>query len=148
MMRILTSICRWLSSAFIALLVSTVAFVSVSMLYERFGLQKRLGVDDDVCWLALVLGPALIVVIHRALHERAWVPISTLVGGLALAVLGWFQFWSARATKASHVPSGPFSGIEHDLGMLLGVFLGLIAAFAVSGAILALLARRMARPGP
>ena len=127
------------------LVVSGVAFACLSIVYERFDLQKRIGVDDDVCWLALLIGPALIVFIHRALHGQAWVPVSTMLGGLALAGLGVFVFMSAREAKAHHVSSGPLSGVEHDFGMVLGIFLGLLAAFAVSGAILALAARRIGK---
>ena len=144
-MRILTSICRWLSSVLIALLVSCVAFVAISIAYERLDLQERLGIDDDVCWLALVVGPALIVVIHRTFNKHPWVPVSTLVAGVALAGLGTYQFLSAREAKAHHVPTGPLSGLEYDLGMLLGVFLALLAALAMAGAILALVARRVGR---
>ena len=144
-MRIVMTICRWLSSFLIGLVVSGVAFACISIVYERFDLQKRIGVDDDVCWLALLIGPALIVFIHRGLHRKASVPVAMLLGGLTLAGLGVFQFISARAAKTHHVPSGPLSGIEHDFGMVLGLFLGLLAALAIAGAILALAARRIRR---
>lgn len=110
-----------------------------------FDLQKRLGVDDDVCWLALLLGPALIVVIHRGFHRRAWVPVVTLLGGLALAGLGVVRFVSAREAEAHHVPTGPFSGLEHDFAMAFGLLMMLVATLSVLGAILALAARRIGR---
>ena len=144
-MTIVTSICRWLSSALIALAVSCVAFPCISVAYEMFDLQKRLGVDDDVCWLALLIGPALIVVIHRGFHRRAWVPVVTLLGGLTLAALGVFRFLSAREAGANHVPTGPFSGLEHDFAMLLGLLMLLVATLSILGAILALVARRTGR---
>ena len=149
-MKVVTSICRWLSSALIALAVSCVAFPCISVAYEMFDLQKRLGVDNDVCWLALLIGPALIVVIHRGFRRRAWVPVVTLLGGLALAALGVFRFLSAREAGAHHVPTGPFSGLEHDFAMLLGLLMLLVATLSVLGAILALVARRTeksAEPG-
>lgn len=144
-MQILKSICRWLSSGLIGLVVSCVAFACISIVYERFGLQERLGVDDDVCWLALVVGPALIVVIHRGFHKRVWMAVATLPAGLALAGLGVFQFMRAREAKSHHVPSGPFSGIEHDFAMVLSLFVMVVAALAVLGGLLALAARYMGR---
>lgn len=142
-MQILAHIVRWLSSGLIALAVSGVAFAGVSIVYERFALQQRLGVDDDICWLALLIGPVLIVVIHRAVHEKVWAAVATLAAGLMLAGFGVFQFMWAREAKASHVPSGPFSGIEHDFGVLLGLFMMLVAAPAVLGGLMALAARHM-----
>ena len=142
-MQILNSICRWLSSGLIGLMVSCIAFACISIVYERFELQERRGVDDDVCWLALVIGPALIVVIHRGFHRRAWIAVATLTAGLALAGLGVFQFMWAREAMTRHVPSGPFSGIELDFGVVLSLFMMLVAALAVLGGLLALAARHM-----
>ena len=144
-MKVVKSICRWLSSGLIALAVSCVACPCIIIVYEMFDLQKRLGVDDDVCWFALLLGPALIVVIHRGFHRRAWVPVVTLLGGLALAGLGVFRFVSAREAEARHVPTGPFSGLEHDFAMLLGLLMLLVAVLSVLGSIFALAARRIER---
>jgi hypothetical protein len=144
-MRIVMTICRWLSSFLISLVVSVVAFACISLAYELFHLQERIGVDDDVCWLALLIGPALIVFIHRAFHGRVWVPVSALLGGVVLAGFGIFLFLSAREADAHHVPSGPLSGIGNVFGMIPGLFLGVLAAFAVCGAILALVARRIGR---
>ena len=142
-MRILKSICRWLSSGLIGLVVSCAAFTCISIVYVRFKLQERLGVDDDVCWLALVVGPALTVVIHRCFHKRVWIAVATLTAGLALAGLAVFQFMSAREARTHHVPSGPFSGIEHDFAIVLSFFMMLVAALAILGGSLALAARLM-----
>jgi len=143
-MRILKGICRWPSSGLIGLVVSCAAFTCISIVYARFELQDRLGVDDDVCWLALVVGPALIVVIHRSFHKRVWIAVATLTAGLALAGLGVFQFmWAREARTHHHVPSGPFSGIEHDFAIVLSFFTMLVAAPAILGSFLALAARLM-----
>ena len=138
-------ICRWLSSFLICLVISGIAFAGLNLAYELFDLQKRINVDDDVCWLALLIGPALIVFIHRVFHRRTWVAVSTFVGGVLLAGLGVLRFMSAHKAEAHHVPSGPFSGIEYDFRMLVGVYLGLLAVLAISGAWLALAARRIQR---
>lgn len=134
--------CRWLSSGLIALVISCIAFLVLGLAYERFELQERLGMDDDVCWLALLIGPAMIVLIHRGFHRRPWTARSTLVGGLLLAGLGAFQFLQARDAAARHQPSGLFSGIEHTFALVLSVILVVIAALLVLGALLALAARR------
>ena len=99
--------------------------------------------DDDVCWFSLLIGPALIVVVHRGFHRSVWVAVATLTAGLALAVLGVLQFIWAREAKAHHVSSGPFSGIEHDFATALSVITMLVAALAVLGGLLALAARHM-----
>ena len=139
------SISAWLASGFIALAVSCIAFASISIVYERFDLQKRLGIDDDICWLALLLGPALIVIIHRGFHRHAWVSIVTLLGGLALAGLGVFYFMYSREAGAHHEPTGPFSGIGFAIGMLMGLIIVLVGSLAVLGAILAIVARRIGK---
>jgi len=144
-MKVVVDICRWFSSALIALAVSCVVFPCITIAYEVFDLQKCLGVDDDVCWLALLLGPALIVVIHRGFHRRVWVPVATLTGGFVLSGLGVFCFVSERKADAVHVSTGPFSGVEHWFGMVLGMLVILVAALLVLGAILALVARRIGR---
>ena len=144
-MQIFSTFLRWLSSFLISLVVSCVVFACVAIAYEALDLQQRLGLDDDVCWLALLLGPALIVVIHRGFHRQAWVSAVTLAGGLALAGVGVFYFLSAREAEAHHVPAGPLSGMEYAIGMLIGLFIIVIASLAVLGAILALAARRIGR---
>lgn len=140
-MKVVKSICRWLSSGLIALVVSCVTFSCVILAYEVFDLHRPLGLDDDVCWLAFLLGPTLIVVIHRGLHGRVWVPVVTLLGGLALSGFGVFRFLSARAAPPTH--SGPLAKLADDMPMLLALLMVLLAALAVLGAILALLARRI-----
>ena len=142
-MRIVASICRWLSSGLIGLVVSSVAFASVSVVYERLQFRERLGVDDDVCWLALAVGPALIVVIHRGFHKRAWIAVASLVGGSALAGVGVFQLMQAREAESRHVPSGLFSGIEYAFAAALSWLVIAIAALAVLGGVLALGARHV-----
>ena len=142
-MKVVKSICRWLSSGLIAMAVSCVAFACMSIVFGLFDLQNRLGVDDDVCWLALLLGPALIVVIHRVFHRRAWAPVVALTAGLILAGIGVFIFVSARKAAAQHVSAGPFSGLEHDLAMALGLCILLVATLAIFGSVLALVARRI-----
>lgn len=144
-MNTLSHICRWLSSGFVAMVVSCVAFAVISIAYEGSGL-RRLGVDDDVCWLGFAIGPALIVLIHRVFHHRAWIPMATLVGGLVLAGLGLCWFKAAHGAAARHVSSGPLSGIEHLFGMLLGAALAAVAMLAVMGGALALVARWLHPP--
>jgi hypothetical protein len=90
-----------------------------------------------------VVSPALIVVIHRSFHKRVWTAVATLTAGLALAGLGVFQFMWAREARTHHVPSGPFSGIEHDFAIVLSFFTMPVAALAILGSFLALAAQLM-----
>lgn len=144
-MRTMTSICRGLASGLLALIVSSLAFVGASIAFARMRLHERFGVDDDVCWLALTAGPALIVVIHRGLHHRASAPIAALIGGLVLAGVGVMQYVGVQAAQSRHVPFGPFSGIEHVFALVSSVFVIMVAVLAVLAGGLALTARYMSR---
>ncbi len=142
-MRVVKTICQWLSSGLVAVLVPCIAFAVASVAYGWLDLRAKLGLDDDVCLLALVIGPLLIVAIHRRFHRSPKMPIAALAGGLLLGGAGAWQFLRAREASAQHVPSGPFSGIEHTFAMALGLFAISIAVLAILSGTLALLARRI-----
>ena len=142
-MRILKVICQWLASGLIATVVSCVALTLVWIAFKALQLDQNLGVDEGVCLIAVVVGPALIRVIHRSIARSPGIPIASLTLGLVLGSLGVWQFLRAREAGAHHVPSGLFSGIEHVFVMALGLLVILVAVLAVLGGTLALVGRRM-----
>jgi len=142
-MRILKVICQWLASGLIATVVSCVALALVWIAFKALQLDQSLGVDEGICLIAVVVGPALIRVIHRSIARSPGIPIASLTLGLVLGSLGVWQFLRAREAGAHHVPSGLFSGIEHVFVMALGLLVILIAVLAVLGGTLALVGRRM-----
>ena len=142
-MRILKVICQWLASGLIAAVASCVALTLVWIAYKASLLEQRLGVDEGICLVALVVGPALIRVIHRSITKSPRLPIASLALGSVLGSLGVWQFLHAREAGAHHVPSGLFSGIEHVFTMALGLLVILVAVLAVLGGTLALVGRRM-----
>ena len=135
------TLCQWLSSALIAAVVSCVALVGVWIAFKGLRLDQRLGVDEGICLLALLAGPALIRVIHRSIAESAWLPMASLALGAILGGLGTWQILRANEAMARHVPSGPFSGIEHVFTWAFGFLAALVAALAVLGGALALACR-------
>lgn len=137
--------CQWLSSGLIAAVVSILAWIGVWIAYKAIHLEQKLGVDEGICALALLVGPALIRVIHRG-TARSWkIPTAFLALGLIFGGFGLWQVLRAREAGALHVPSGPFSGIEHVFDMALGLGMALVAALAVLGGTLALAGRRLSR---
>jgi len=136
-------ICQWLASGLIAAVVSCVALALVWIAYKALLLDQTLGVDEGICLIAVVVGPALIRVIHRGIGRSPGIPIASLALGLVLGSLGGWQFLRAREAGAQHVPSGLFSGIEHVFAIALGLLVMLVAALAVLGGTLALVGRRM-----
>jgi len=142
-MRILKVICQWLASGLIATVVSCVALALVWIAFKALQLDQNLGVDEGICLIAVVVGPALIRVIHRSIARSPGIPIASLTLGLVLGSLGVWQFLRAREAGAHHVPSGLFSGIEHVFVMALGLLVILVAVLAVLGGTLALVGRRM-----
>ena len=142
-MRILKVICQWLASGLIATVVSCVALTLVWIAFKALQLDQNLGVDEGICLIAVVVGPALIRVIHRSIARSPGIPIASLTLGLVLGSLGVWQFLRAREAGAHHVPSGLFSGIEHVFVMALGLLVILVAVLAVLGGTLALVGRRM-----
>ena len=142
-MRILKVICQWLASGLIATVVSCVALALVWIAFKALQLDQSLGVDEGICLIAVVVGPALIRVIHRSIARSPGIPIASLTLGLVLGSLGVWQFLRAREAGAHHVPSGLFSGIEHVFVMALGLLVILVAVLAVLGGTLALVGRRI-----
>jgi hypothetical protein len=142
-MRIVKVIFQWLASGLIATVVSCLALTLVWIAYKALQLDQILGVDEGICLIALAVGPALIRVIHRGIARSPGIPIASLVLGSVLGSIGVWQFLRAREAGAHHVPSGPFSGIEHVFVMALGLLLILVAVLAVLGGTLALVGRRM-----
>lgn len=106
-MRIAKDLCQRLSTGLIAAVVSGVTFVGFSTIYEAFDLQRRLRLDDDICLIALLVGPALIPVIHRVFHRSHRLPVATLAVGSALGSFGVWQIVRARDAAARHVPCRP-----------------------------------------
>jgi hypothetical protein len=141
----LRNICQWLASGLLAVFVSILAWIGVWIAYKAFHLEQRLGVDEGICALALLVGPALIRAIHRNTAKSWKLPTAFLALGLTFGGFGLWQVLRAREASARHVPSGPFSGIEHIFEMALGLGMGLVAVLAVLGGTLALLGRRMNR---
>jgi len=137
------AICQWLASGLIAVVVSCVALTLVWTAFKALQLDQNLGVDEGICLIAVVVGPALIRVIHRSIARSPGIPIASLTLGLVLGSLGVWQFLRAREAGAHHVPSGLFSGIEHVFVMALGLLVILVAVLAVLGGTLALVGRRM-----
>ena len=142
-MRILKVICQWLASGLIATVVSCVALTLVWIVYKALQLGQSLGVDEGICLIAVVVGPALIRVIHRGIARSPGIPIASLALGSVLGSLGVWQFLRAREAGAHHVPSGLFSGIEHVFVTALGLLVILVAVLAVLGGTLAFVGRRM-----
>ena len=142
-MRTLKNMCQWLSSGLIAVVVSILAWIGVWIAYKALHLEQRLGVDEGICALALLAGPALIRAIHRSTAKSWKIPTAFLALGLTFGGFGLLQALRAREAGARHVPSGPFSGIEHVFDMALGLGMALVAVLAVLGGTLALVGRRM-----
>ena len=132
-----------MASGLIATVVSCVALALVWIAFKALQLDQSLGVDEGFCLIAVVVGPALIRVIHRSIAKSPRIPIASLALGSVLGSLGVWQFLHAREAAAHHVPSGLFSGIEHVFVMALGLLVILVAVLAVLGGTLALVGRRM-----
>ncbi len=135
--------CHWLASGLIATVVSCVALILTWVAFKALQLEQRLGVDEGISLLAVLVGPALIRVIHRGIARSPWIPIASLAMGSVLGSVGAWQFLRAQGAGAHPVPSGPFSGIEHVFVMALGLTAIAVAALAVLGGTLAFAARRM-----
>lgn len=142
-MRTLKNLCQWLSSGLIAAVVSILAWIGVWIAYKAFHLEQSLGVDESICALALLVGPALIRAIHRSTAKSWRIPAAFLALGFTFGGFGLWQVLRAREASARHVPSGPFSGIEHVFDMALGLGMASVAMLAVLGGTLALVGRRM-----
>jgi hypothetical protein len=141
--RTLKNACQWLSSGSIAVVVSILVWIGVWIAYKALHLEQRLGVDEGICALGLLVGPMLIRAIHRGTASSWKIPTAFLALGLTLGGVGLWQILRAREAGARHVPSGPFSGIEHVFDMALGLGMALVGVLAVLGGALALVGRRM-----
>jgi hypothetical protein len=128
-----------------AIAVSGIVFLLCSVLYERYHLQARLGIDDDVCWLTLLAGPLCMFVFHRQYHSARWLSwMCAAIGTVGLAgaavTFGW-----ADAAARTHVPTGPLSGIGYAVTQLLSLYVAGVALAASLGGMLGIVARRMDR---
>ncbi len=138
------AVCQWVSSVLIAAVVSCGAFVITLLLHAWLDLQAKYVVDTWVCALALIVGPAVTIAWHRRFHQSPGLARAAVAVGVLLGVAGVWLLLRARQADAVHVPSGPFSGIEHVFAMGFGLVLIAIAALAMLGGALSLVARRIA----
>lgn len=139
----LKSLCHWISSGLIAVVVSILAWIGVWIAYKALHLEQRIGVDEGICALALLVGPVLIRAIHRSTAKSWKIPTAFLALGLTFGGFGLWWVLRAQQAGARHVPSGPFSGIEHVFDMALGLGMAVVGVLAVLGGTLALVAPRM-----
>ncbi|GEM_PF-1714495 len=146
-MKTLKTFSRYLSSGLIASAVSAAAYGGVVAINGIFDILGRFYVDDAFLSLALLAGPALIVVIHRRLHGRPGAPYAALWTGLPLNGLGFFLFLRGFKANENHIPTGPFSGMENVFEMLLGAYIFLAGMLLALGATLALFSRPAAATG-
>lgn len=142
-MRPFTKACRWGSTGLIALALSGVLFLIVGLLFERYDLQERLGVDDDASWLAFVVGPVSLIPFHRRLHAGPGIPRVCAGLGCAGFVAAAVMFVRMGEAAKTHVPTGPLSGIGYGIMQLLSVCVGAVAFAAVLGGLLGIAAHRM-----
>ena len=80
-MRTVKALCQLVSTGLITTVVSCVTFVGFSFTYEALDLQRCLRLDDDICLISLLIGPALIRVIHRNFHRSHRLPVTSLAVG-------------------------------------------------------------------
>ncbi len=138
----------WSASLLVALALSCAALTLFSMLYAGYDLQRKLGLDDDVCWLALLVGPACLPLIHRRLHSTRWAPRTCLVTG-ALTSAGCLLWFAELGAEASAVAArGASSGFGSALGRLVALWGVLIGVTAVLGAGLALAVQARSKRQP
>lgn len=142
-MRLVTWICRWVSSGFTAIALSGMGFLLCNLIYDRFQLQQRLGIDDDVCWLTLPAGMLSIFFFHRKYHSIRWMPWIFTASGILGVVGAVIIFTRMEAASKAHVPTGAFSGIGYGILQLMSIYAGFSAFAAVLGGVLGILAQRM-----
>jgi len=142
-MQLATKIGRWVSSGFIALAASGIVFLFFGVIYEHYHLQSKLGVDDDVCLLALFTGPLFMALCHRQYHSIHWLSWVCVVLGFIGLVAAVITFFWMTATAKTHVPTGPFSGFGYVIMQLLSLYIGGVALAVVLGGMLGIVARRM-----
>jgi hypothetical protein len=114
-------------------------------MYDRFDLQERFGVDDDICWLIVLVGPLSMMIFHRRFHVTRWLPpASSIVGGISLiAAIAVFGRMAIAANI--HVPNGPFFGLGYAIFMGLSIFVGAACVLLTIGGLLSVVARRLSK---
>jgi hypothetical protein len=125
------------------LAVSAIACLLCNVLYDGYDLQSRLGVDDDVCWLALLAGPLFMSLVHRRYHTSRWLPWLCTALGIAGLATAATLFETSGAAAREHVPTGPFSGIEYVVLQLASILGGAVSLAAAFGGLLGVVARRL-----
>jgi hypothetical protein len=138
-------ILRVCASGLVALALSGTALIVFSVVFEALEIRQKTGLDDDLCFFALGLGPLGMAYFHRTLHSTRWAPRACLALGVLILLASALVFTSASAALARHVSGGPFSGIGYAMGQILAVFFTIVGLCAGIGGVLAMRGRRAGR---
>jgi hypothetical protein len=138
-------ILRVFASGLVALALSGTALIVCSAVFEALEIRQKTGLDDDLCFFALGLGPLGMAFFHRRLHSTRWAPRACLALGVLILLASALVFTSASAALAQHVSGGPFSGIGYAMGQILAVFFSIVGICTGLGGVLAMTGQRVGR---
>jgi len=128
---------RLVASALVAVAISGLALLLCNILFEAMAFQQKFGLDDDVSFITLLLGPLCLAFFHSTLHSTRWASRTCVALGVLTLVGSALVYFSASEAAANHVPTGPFSGLGTAMAALLAMYCSVLGLCCALGGWLA-----------
>ncbi|MCP5537234.1 MAG: hypothetical protein H7A51_13520 [Akkermansiaceae bacterium] len=137
---------RALSTVCLSLVVGGISLGVTSFILVQYGWDD-LPIDGNILnFVGFLCGGVLVLILHRRIHGISWIYRALgIVGSLGI-VGGFIVYVRAYSLNESHIPMGPFDGIQYVLLMAFGICIIIVGALlGVSGGLGYISRKRIAK---